>query len=294
MLYIYVLFSSLTASSVICSLCWSCVSVRVQHFLPLACQHSMQAGKGSGSGSTETVPTPRICAPPNSDSRSRKRALELFAGSGVWGQQMSKFGWFVEAYDIKYDSSHDILRPGEEERLCQLVADHHFKAILIATECTTFSQAAKPPYRTKEHILGLPDLPVHKHQKVLEANSMAVITAHVMQAAQRVGIACFCENPWSSMLWKQPDIGQLLLGPDNAWSIHRVDYCQWGAQWQKKTGIMSNRPYVNELSRLCKCKSAHEVTLEGSLCKKANRYPERLVGTSGLRDLPTANMFSRV
>ena len=226
-------------------------------------------------GLSYSQPVPRfIAALPqfsNPSKPRKRRALELFAGSASWGKAMSAQGWDVHAFDIVYNSNHDILLPGECDRICNEVRQRKYHAVHLGTECTTWSQAAKPAYRDSAHLLGFPSLPDHKKQKVIDANKMAEISAKILEASHAAGIYCSLENPWASMLWLHPHMKRL-----QGFKRFRVDYCRWGARWRKSTGIFTNRPYVEELARVCTGKHKH-IVLMGSLCKKANKYPAKLV-----------------
>lgn len=178
----------------------------------------------------------------------------------------------MECYDILYHPDHDITRVGECEQLCMDLGSGRYQAVQLGTVCTTFSQAAKPAYRTSLHILGIPGLPAHKQQRVQKANAMVEISARIMQAADRACVYCSLENPLTSMMWQHPSI----LGLGDAFHFYRTDYCMWGAKWKKPTGLLTNRLYLNGLQRRCSGQHVH-VVLMGALCKSANRYPTRLV-----------------
>lgn len=211
--------------------------------------------------------------------------MELFAGSGSWSKALQKLGWSADLMDIKYDDSHDILQPGMCAQLCARVRARAYQAVHLGTECTTWSRAAHPAYRTNGHILGLPGLSPDKQALVDAANRMVECSVDVLLAADAANVACTLENPYSSMLFLHPRVRGLLQS--GQFVRVRTDYCCWGARCMKPTAILGNRAYLEDLGRQCKNRRPHKhglylrgnVQFRGKWVKATtlgNRYPLKL------------------
>ena len=177
-------------------------------------------------------------------ARSRRNGqcqivLELFSGSGRFGQQAHNAGWGVVALDIAHGPFGDLLNPKVSRLVRSWITSGIVRVLWLGTPCSSWSRARHDidggGPRSRQHIWGRPGLPPAEQVRVDLGNATARLSGRFISDAHRAGVATVLENPRSSMLWMCPPISRLL----KVGNLVSTDFCQFGAAWRKRTGLAS-------------------------------------------------------
>ena len=166
---------------------------------------------------------------------------------------------------------------------------------MLATQCSSWSRARHGPIgsswgpiRSKQHILGLPNLLPRDLVKVKLGNLQMYKTADIIRCCIKFGVPCMLENPINSMLFQAFPIAKLLK--HKSCSSVTFDQCQFGTRWRKRTRLaMWNCSDCSSLDRRCSgsaisCSASGKlhILLQGSnpdgilWTKIAQEYPAKL------------------
>ena len=199
-------------------------------------------------------------------ARSSVKVLVLCSGpyerpDGL-GAYLRKFGLEPVLVDNDKTSGgaweHDLLNDEFYLRLVERVRAGEFCAIFAAPPCSTFSISrfyprpdSPPVVRTREHILGKPDVdPLHRRE-LAEANAMVARVATLLLTGWGVGTQFALENPVDrgdradpraylqadhGSIWQMPEIAEL----QRVTGAQTANFCQCmlGAAWQKRTTFL--------------------------------------------------------
>ena len=212
-------------------------------------------------------------------------AVEIFAGSKTWSAAMMAQGWQVESHDILFGDQYDVCQREYVVTMKRRIYLGLIGCILLATECTTWSTACHPAYRSPSHILGFPSLDGDRLKTALLANSMMRHSAELFAYALQCNCQVWLENPASSYLWKTKEM--LALRRHSKTVEFTTHYCKWGRPFRKRTRLLTNA--LNGPAALqngCTHKT-HSVKLSGTVfdkrtkkfvvaTKKGNPYPPSL------------------
>ena len=88
-------------------------------------------------------------------------------------------------------------------------------------------------HRSRQCPKGLPDLdPVNK-KLAQKSNKIINNAIKIAESSVAHNVLCTWENPWTSSMWQLKKLRALTeIGHNNM-----VDYCVWGADYRKRTGI---------------------------------------------------------
>ncbi len=187
-----------------------------------------------------------------------KFLLELFSGTGSVGRPWREAGHRVDSVDLdsRYnpEECEDILE-WDYRRLDTQPPD----VIWASVPCENYSIArtrAKTPrnYTLADSLVAKP-IEIIKHFQGLNPD-----------------IIWFVENPDSSQLWSRAV----------AWDLYprvRLDYCQYGKPWRKRTRIVSCGLDLSPLGRRCQGGHKHFILCGGAgipYTRLAEPYPARL------------------
>ena len=125
------------------------------------------------------------------------------------------------------------------------------------------------PLRDPSHVPGLPGFPRNDQRKVTEANQLVEGTTMLALNCilQRVPFAI--ENPYHSLMWMVPGMKHILSLPGV--TSTRVDFCQYGEKYHKKTRLVSYDLDLTAISKVCKTKDGK--------CSRSGCKHELLSGT---------------
>ena len=209
------------------------------------------------------------------------RTLELFPGVGGWSTALSKVGFTPDVEDWALDNTKDM----SDEKyvdgcLLPMISSKKYKAVHIATECTTHSTMTGKMYRTMDEPDGtqeaLSDATIAPI--VLNANKQGKHSVKAFLASESSGALTSLENPKGSRLfattYMKPLMARVLTGE---LYLTETSYCMWGRKFRGTRWIISNYPELQCLAKQCK-HSLHEGILAGHSVptKQANPYPPRM------------------
>ena len=120
-------------------------------------------------------------------------------------------GWLAVEHDLKHSINID---NANYTSLCmQRMAMPTFKALQLATECTSFSRAntGKGAVRNNEYICGFPWNCDRKREKAELGNRLLAISMQLVMFCLARSIAFTLGNPATSMMWMHPLVRALFL-----------------------------------------------------------------------------------
>ena len=202
-------------------------------------------------------------------------AIEVFSGTGSLARALRTLGFLVLEVDVKHGQCGDVLCPAVKRALFKLLQLNVVSAVHVGVPYSSFSGARNrvngPKFsRSIDEIRGAPNLSILDQKKVDVGNALASFSAHFARTCLYKKIPFTLENPYSSLLWKFPDVYRLLL--DDRMKFDFTDFCMDGKLWRKRTGILS---YLVDISSICsKCCSS-----SGS-CMRTHRQHQQLIGTT--------------
>ena len=175
------------------------------------------------------------------------RLLSLFDGTGSLSKPFLEAGWEVQSLDI--DGRHGATLVCDI-RTWDFSEEPAPDLIWSACPCESYSCANTRGTRN----LALADS--------LVARTWEIIT-HFLGLNPRM--LWFVENPDSSMLWRRA-VGKCLT------PTVRLDFCQYGAPYRKRTRLATNSGYVPRA--LCDPRTCHACR-DGKHIRTAQRGPQR-------------------
>ena len=152
--------------------------------------------------------------------------------------------------------------------------------VWLGTPCSGFSRARRGPpggcfpcaLRSREHLFGLPGLPLRERQLVITSNLLAQRSAAIQRLCIQLEIPGGEENPASSFLWELPSRQSIRKHPSV--QAVQVDYCSCGCPFRARTRLHfwhAADPVQRRLSKL--------VCHGRGICDYTGRPHERLSGT---------------
>jgi hypothetical protein len=215
--------------------------------------------------------------------------LELFAGKGSISRHLKSWGFAVMSFEVKRGPQYDLLHPSVVRFIDALFAERQVACVFFGTPCTTWSNAARPAARSKEHIWGLPGLPEHRLDAVRIGNRQARLTARWIRRCVLQGVPVMLENPLTSLLWRCPCLETLFRHP--AFRSAHFTMCAFGARWRKATRVAAWHLDVSSLqgkvctsrNHICDFSCRPHLRLHGNMPSSsiawttaAAAYPRRL------------------
>ena len=219
-------------------------------------------------------------------ARGQKCALEVRAGAAAFSKALSCEGWHCCRQDISYSAEFDMEADIWLSWLVYTCRIRLWDYIHVATECATWSHAAKPAYRAVGPcILGFAGMPEKKTAKASHANMQAASTWCVLAVCEKYAIKVSLENPLPSMLFKHP--GAARFFSSDSWTFTVLHYCKYGRRFRKATAFLSNAVFMPQLGTKCDHRKHSEILSGTAWCtvqkkwvpktKKGNCYPPKLL-----------------
>ena len=119
--------------------------------------------------------------------------------------------------------------------LCRL---QFFGAVAAFPYAASFSRAVRPPVRSSASLSGLPHLSPGSLCKVRAENALFSWLASLASSSADAGVAFAVEGPDTSLVWQSPG-WERAKGPDSGCTF-RVDLCQFGCHWKRRTRVFTN------------------------------------------------------
>ena len=229
---------------------------------------------------------------------------DTFCGVGKVGRSVERRGFGARFYDILIDPLEgDMTREKNIRYLVSCANTGKLIGIMLAPVCSSWSQARHRTnvIRSYESPWGLPfalrKKPFSENdQKALDIGNKTMSSAfRLAKAVHRCGVPWILENPFTSICWQTEEAKALANMANVSWVV--VDFCHFGTDWRKRTGLLiGNCDSVDiESLRKCRCQGVgvcsytgkKHIQLTGSdptgipWTKRAEPYPTRLASRMG-------------
>ncbi|CAK0849158.1 unnamed protein product [Prorocentrum cordatum] len=215
--------------------------------------------------------------------------LEIFSGSGNWSRAMrhgqaSRLAPRVFELDMEHEPAlGDLSRRSVQRVVRGWLRGQLLQGVWLGMPCSSWSMAwnrpnGPPALRDGNHLLGLPGLSSGDSLKVMLGNRLACFSFSFFLECALRGAPAAIENPATSWVWQ------------TKWAVHAAkqtnvkvidfDFCAFGTQWRKRTGVMYAHVNLDALSS-CKCSGrgccsfsqAPHKALEGKAPSGSSRAP---------------------
>ncbi len=193
-----------------------------------------------------------------------KPTLELFPGSEHWSQAHENIGFVTNRHNWQNGSApqYNMCSPKYFGSLRTDVRAGKFSVVHIGTECTTFSTAPGPLYRTMADPLGKCHGLINASEVVRTKTANATVYGEnslvAFEDADSGGSIASLEQPLGTRLLALPKgerIRQRLQ--DGTLFLFKTSYCRFGKKFRGTRIILTNTAEHAALQRPCKCKQKH-------------------------------------
>jgi hypothetical protein len=200
---------------------------------------------------------------------SQRGALDLYSGRAGVAKSLVKNGCpWVLSFEWKRSASENLLDPGLQNTLLELIAMKVFKLVGSAMICSSFTRAITPPVRSARFPRGFPSLRGAMRIKVRDGNKHFDFNKKAVFTAEESQVFFWLENPDPSFVWQQKGF-EIFRSPASP-HVFRTDFCRYGTLWRKRTRLAVNLPSLAGGRIMCTCKKKHLV-LRGTC--RARRKP---------------------
>jgi hypothetical protein len=165
--------------------------------------------------------------------------LDLYSGKkGVAKELAEKGKTWVITFELEDSADQDVLMEKNKALIRELLESGCILGLGIAIFCSSFSRAVRPPVRSSAEPYGLANLSGKMLEKVLLGNAHAIWASSLIQLCRELKIHYWVENPDGSFLWLLPEF--LQLGSNQSEQLCRLDYCNFGTVWRKRTRFLTS------------------------------------------------------
>ena len=217
--------------------------------------------------------------------------IEICSGLGRVAQVIrSSSGFPCLCVDIKFGKCMDVCNAHVVNVILGWISSKIVRGIFIAPPCSTWSSARWKPWRSWDHIYGLPDLTSEQRSAVHMGNLTLASCRRIIRSCLYFGVPIAMENPATSQMWQEPVLNRLI---HHRLAKHVVfDQCCFGTKWRKRTRVvgwhvgspLGLRRLCSGSCGLCWTGKPH-VILQGRPAgsavpwtKLAESYPKQLAG----------------
>ena len=141
-------------------------------------------------------------------------------------------------FELEDSADQDVLMEKNKVLIRELLESGCILGLGIAIFCSSFSRAVRPPVRSSAEPYGLANLSGKMLEKVLLGNAYAIWASSLIQLCRELKIHYWVENPDGSFLWLLPEF--LQLGSNQSEQLCRLDYCNFGTVWRKRTRFLTS------------------------------------------------------
>jgi len=163
--------------------------------------------------------------------------VEPFTGSLGLGPALRQLGYGMVTLDPRKGAWGDVTDPTVLDALRGWVQSGAVLGLWLTPPCSTWSTAARPGYRSREHLRGLPGLSQDRCANVDLGSETLRVSVDLIRLCRRRRVPVFLEHPRNSLIWQVPEVRELcrLAGAREL----SYDACQYGARWRKGTKTMT-------------------------------------------------------
>eukprot|EP00438_Fugacium_kawagutii_P028528 Skav222525 [mRNA] locus=scaffold2875:50542:57914:+ [translate_table: standard] len=187
----------------------------------------------------------------------RKGVLDLYSGQSAVAKSLAKrFNVWVVTFDFEHGSNQNLLDPGLQRTLKELLVAGCFLGLGAAPECASFSRAVHPMVRSAMHPEGLQGISESMAVKVARGNEHARFLLELILICKATGVHYWVENPDGSFLWLLRGWSAAGIGsPENSF---RFDMCRYKTAWRKRTRIATSTELAGR-RELCRGDHSHVI-----------------------------------
>jgi len=193
--------------------------------------------------------------------------LDLFSGERGVAKEAAKYGVWSLCVDLEHGPTEDLGDESLRRQLEKAIRAGCFSGLGGGPVCASFSAAITPPVRSRDHPYGRPDVSANMQAKIAEGNSFALWMFSLLRLGMMLKLAVWLENPASSWMFRLPEWRKLEEEfPEMKFWV--VDYCQFGAEWRKRTKIATNSRLGGQKHL---CRGGHQHRLLRGRCRHAKQ-----------------------
>ena len=177
--------------------------------------------------------------------------------------------------EVELRLGHDVL---DARLMGALMADIRRGFVLgamLALPCTTFSiaRSSNSQLRSMEFPDGLPTLEGRWLAQAQLGNALLTATLKIIRALDATRTPWILENPNSSYAFKTSQWLAYEAKAANTYTV-KLDQCQYGARWRKRTKLAIGNIDPRDVTRLCRCCRARR-----GICSRTGKAHWHLQGS---------------
>ena len=157
--------------------------------------------------------------------------VEPFTGSRGLAPALRHIGYGTVTLDPSKGPWGDVTNPTVLDGLRGWVQSGAVLGVWLSPPCSTWSAAARPGYRSREHLWGIPGQSRARCANVDLGSETLRVSVQLVRLCRRRHVPVFLEHPRNSLVWQVPEVRELcsLAG------AQELDYdaCLYGARWRK-------------------------------------------------------------
>jgi len=207
--------------------------------------------------------------------KSKKKAIETFAGCGRLAGELQKVGFEAIGIDCKDNKDRPVskvinmdLTTAWGQNAFWREVDNNTTVVSFAPPCGTSSRSREirrrfgpdpKPLRSDEFPDGLPSLTGKGKERVEAANALYKFTADAVLKLHHLGISWFVENPSNSLMWKTLWFKSLLTLLAGGCSWMNTQMCMHGGDRDKKSSLLHGGELcLMKMAVMCDKNHAHK------------------------------------
>ncbi|CAE7217549.1 unnamed protein product [Symbiodinium sp. CCMP2592] len=140
------------------------------------------------------------------------------------------------------------------EVLERIVSSGCLQGMYLRPAAGTFSTAVRPPLRSREFPLGVPECSLDQRARLERGNDELAWVQTLCKLANAAGIFVIVDHPANSLLWKHPGWHECQRA--SGWADSVVDLCRFGAPFRKATKLRVRSLFGSQSLR-CNCSRPH-------------------------------------
>ena len=199
---------------------------------------------------------------------------DLFSGHGGVSRTVLRLGFAARQWEIELGPQGDLTSRKVRAHIKRDIRRGKVLSAMVAPPCTTFSVARDRTavIRTRRRPWGLSQVSAKDRAKLLEGNRCMRAAIDLIKYLHRYGIPWILEHPFSSKAWFLPELQSLEQTPNVQVAV--CDFCQYNAQWRKRTRFLCGHVDGQDLARLQKRCWGH------GICSRTNKPHIQLTGSN--------------
>ena len=222
---------------------------------------------------------------------------DLFGGKAGVSRASKYLRVPAHVYEIERGPEFDLCNRENLRRLCRDARARRLIAAMIATPCTSWSQARNRTNVIRSRLepwgVRFPGKPLstRDRESLRLGNATMRATLVLIKCFEECKVPWCLENPASSNMWHVPQLKKLLK--EKHIRLVEIDQCSFGQPWRKRTKLLFSRCDPQDLEsfeqrhkchgrRRCDFSGREHLQLTGSgpdgkpLTRKAQTFPSKM------------------